>query len=70
MSTVIIVLIIAVLLILDIKYLSKHGLEDCTGGCESCGGSCGGSCKWADDIKKAQRSIARKKKFRQILHLD
>lgn len=70
MSTVIVVLIIAVLLILDLKYLSKHGLDDCTGNCGNCGSGCsGGSCKWANDVKKAQRSIARKKKIRQIFHL-
>lgn len=69
MTTLIVCLIIAVLLILDVKYLMKHGLEDCTGSCGDCG-SCGGACKFQGDIEKARKSIERKKKIKAFLHIS
>lgn len=65
-TTFIVIGIIAVLLVLDVKYLMKHGIEDCSGSC----GSCSGSCKWSNDIKKAQKSIARRNKMKKILHIS
>ena len=61
-----IVIVIAVLLVLDIRYLRVHGTDDCSGGC----GNCHGTCKFQKDIQKAQRSIARKKKIKNVLHLS
>lgn len=69
MTTFIVCLIIAVLLVLDVKYLMKHGLEDCTGSCGDCG-SCGGACKFQGDIEKARKSIERKKKIKAFLHIS
>ena len=58
-----IIIVLAVLVVLDIKYLRKNGFSDCA----TCGGSsgcsahdcsgCGGSCKFADDIKKAEKEL-------------
>ncbi len=62
----VVVIVIAALLVLDIRYLRVHGSDDCTGSC----GSCHGSCKFQNDIRKAQKSIARKKKLKKILHLS
>ncbi len=69
-TTFVIVLIIAILLVLDVKYIKVHGLEDCTGGCGDCHGSCGSSCKFTQDMEKAKKSIARKKKIKKFLHLS
>lgn len=65
-TTLLIILVVAVLLVLDLKYLKRHGIEDCTGSC----GSCHGSCKWSDDIHRAQKSIARRDKIKKMLHLS
>ena len=58
MINIVIILVIAVLLILDVKYLMVHGVEDCSGNCGDCHGSCGSSC------------IERKNKLKRILHLS
>ena len=50
---------------LDIHYLMKNGLEDCSGSCSSCGTSC----KWVGDVKKAQAAVAREKKLKAFFHL-
>lgn len=57
---------IIVLVILDIIYISNHGIDTCGGNCSSCGGKC----KWVGDIAKAKKAIERKKKLRAFLHLD
>lgn len=64
--TFFILFVIAVLLVLDIRYLRVHGTDDCGGAC----GNCHGSCKFQHDIQKAQKAIARKKKMKQFLHLS
>lgn len=69
MATVIVFSVVVILLVLDVKYLMKHGMEDCTGSCGDCGG-CGGSCKFNGDIQKARRSIERKKKIKAFLHIS
>ncbi len=70
LTTFLVVLVIAVLLILDIKYLKVHGLEDCNGSCGDCHSGCGSSCKFTQDIAKAQKSIARKKKIKAFFHIS
>ncbi len=70
MINIVIILVIAVLLILDVKHLMVHGVEDCSGNCGDCHGSCGSSCKFTQDIMKAKKSIERKNKLKRILHLS
>ncbi len=53
-GTFLVAAIIAVIVILDIRYLRKHGVDSCGGDC----GSCHGSCKWSEDLKKARKEIA------------
>ncbi len=66
LPTFIVLLIVAVLVILDIRYLYRQGPDSCSGNC----GSCGPSCKWVNDVEKARKSIARKKRIRAILHMQ
>lgn len=70
MINIVIILVIAVLLILDVKYLMVHGVADCSGNCGDCHGICGSSCKFTQDIMKAKKSIERKNKLKRILHLS
>lgn len=63
LSTFIISLILAVIVILDIRYLMKNGIEGCSG---DCSGSCHGSCKWVGDVKKAQRHLKWRRRIRNI----
>ena len=66
LSSWIVLLIIAAVVIADIIYLKRTGVDSCSGSC----GDCHGTCKWATDIKKARRSIERNRKIRAFLHLD
>ena len=68
MINIVIILVIAVLLILDVKYLMVHGVEDCSGNCGDCHGICGSSCKFTQDIMKAKKSIERKNKLKRRLY--
>ncbi len=65
-GTFFVVLVLAVIVILDIRYLMKNGIDSCNGDC----GSCGPSCRWANDIKKAQRKIRFQNKLKKLLHLS
>lgn len=65
-GTFFVVLVLAVIVILDIRYLMKNGIDSCSGDCESCGPSC----RWANDIKKAQRKIRFQNKLKKLLHLS
>ena len=49
---------LVLIVILDIRYLMKHGVNSCGGDC----GSCHGTCKWSRDLKKAKEEIAAEKK--------
>ena len=62
----IILALIVLIVVLDIRYLLNHGLEDCGGNCSSCGPKC----KWQGDIEKARKRIAFKRKLKKILHID
>ncbi|MDD6258574.1 MAG: FeoB-associated Cys-rich membrane protein [Erysipelotrichaceae bacterium] len=64
--TLVILAILAVIVIADIRYLKRNGIDQCGGNCAGCGTSC----KWVGDMKKAQRHIARERKIRQFFHLD
>lgn len=64
-GTTAVVAVIAFLVYICIRYLLDNGLDSCSGDCSGCGPSC----KWARDIQKAQRSIARKKKLKKIFHI-
>ena len=66
MASLIIIAVIALLVYVCIRYLAENGLDSCSGDCSSCGPNC----RWARDIRKAQKAIARKKKLRKLLHLD
>ena len=63
LSTLIVAGILTVLVILDIRYLLKNGIDGCSGDCADCHGSC----TWQKDIKKAQKAMKRRKKIRQLL---
>ena len=65
-GTFFVILVLAVIVILDIRYLMKNGIDSCSGDC----GSCGPSCRWANDIKKAQRKIRFQNKLKKLLHLS
>ena len=65
-GTLIVLIIIALLVYVCVRYLVNNGLDSCTGECSGCGPVC----KWSRDIQKAQRSIARKKKIKKLLHIS
>ena len=57
-STVLIGILIAFLVILDFRYLRRNGISDCSdcsGGCAGCTGKA--SCHIAEDIQNARRKI-------------
>ena len=61
----IILAILVIIVVLDILYLKKTGIANCSGDCTSCGKTC----HLAKDIKKAQKAIQRRdriRKFRRI----
>ena len=62
----IVLIIIFVIVVLDIRYLLKRGIQECGGNC----GSCGTSCKWKDDIDKARRRIAFKRKMKKFFKVN
>lgn len=66
LSTILVLVLVAVITIADVKYLSVHGLDSCSGNCVECGTSC----KWVNDVKKARRHIERQKKIRRFFGLD
>ncbi len=53
----VVIVILAVVVILDIRYLRRKGFSDCAGDCNQCHGTC----KWSDDLKQARREIAAEK---------
>lgn len=57
--------VIGLLVYACVRYLINNGLDSCTGDCAGCGPSC----KWSRDIEKARKAIARKKKWKRILHI-
>lgn len=62
----IILLIVIAVVILDIRYLLKNGIEECNGNCSSCGTSC----KWVGDVNKARKAAARRRKLKAFFHLS
>ncbi len=50
----VVIVILAVVVILDIRYLRRKGLSDCAGDCNQCHGTC----KWSEDLKQARKEIA------------
>lgn len=65
LSTLIVLCILIGIVVLDIRYLMKNGIDSCSGDCRSCGPSC----KWANDVKKAQRKIRFQKKLKQLFQM-
>ncbi len=61
-ATFVICLILAAVVILDIRYLLKNGIGECGGSCTSCGTSC----RFAGDIRRAKRRIRWEKKLRRL----
>ncbi len=49
-----------------IRYLAENGLDSCSGDCSGCGPSC----KWARDLKKAQRHMRFQRKLKRFFHLN
>lgn len=62
----IILLIVIAVVILDVRYLLKNGIEECNGSCSSCGTSC----KWVGDVNKARKAAARRRKLKAFFHLS
>ncbi|MGD7407515.1 FeoB-associated Cys-rich membrane protein, partial [Ralstonia pseudosolanacearum] len=50
-GTFIVIVILAAIVIADIRYLMKHGVDSCKGDCSSCHGSC----KFSEDLKRAKK---------------
>lgn len=65
-GTLLVIAVVAIITIADVKYLSVHGLDSCSGNCAECGTSC----KWVNDVKKARRHIERQRKIRHFFGLD
>lgn len=56
MANIVIVFLLAIIVILDVRYLWKQkekGCSDCSGSCDSCGPVC----KFTEDINRAKREI-------------
>lgn len=66
LATVLVTAVLAVIVILDIRYLMRNGIDSCGGDCSSCGPSC----RWADDIEKARRQIRFRRRIRKFFHLS
>ena len=56
-GSIVVIVILAVVVILDIRYLRRKGLRDCAGDCNQCHGTC----KWSEDLKQARQEIAAEK---------
>ncbi len=61
LPSVVVALILAVIVIADIRYLRRSG-KGCSGSCSSCGGAC----KWTEDVRKAKKAIKKEKKLGNI----
>ena len=59
-GTFIVILVIAAIVVFDIRYLMKNGIDACKGDCSKCHGSCS-SCKWSEDINRAKKEIHEEK---------
>lgn len=64
-ATWLVIAAIVIFAVWDIYYIAEHGIDTCGGSCSHCSGKC----KWAGDIAKARKAIARKKRIRAFLHL-
>lgn len=64
MNTVswILLAVIIICVILAVLYMIDHGIDTCSGNCKSCGSSC----RFAKDMKKAQRKIRFERKMRAL----
>ncbi len=56
-GSIVVIVILAVIVILDIRYLWRGGGSSCGGNC----GQCRSACKLPEDLKKARREIAAEK---------
>ncbi len=54
----VVITILIVLVVLDIRYLRRNGIDGCRGEC----GKCHDSCKWSADLKNAHTAIAAEKR--------
>ncbi len=61
----IILVILVIIVVLDILYLKKTGISNCSGDCNTCGKTCA----LAEDVKKAQKAIRRKQRIRRFLRI-
>ena len=56
-GTFIVILVIAAIVIFDIRYLMKNGVDACKGDCSQCHGTC----KWSEDLRQAKKEIRKEK---------
>lgn len=61
LATAVILAIVIVCLIMAFKYVRKHGVEDCTGGCDSCGGNCSAHIK--KGLAQARKELEEEKRL-------
>lgn len=66
LGTFVVLAVVAVFVILDIRYLAKNGIDSCSGNCSGCGTSC----KWVNDMNKARKHIERQRKIRKFFHME
>lgn len=64
LPTLIICLILAVIVIFDIRYLLKNGIAGCTGDCRGCGSTC----RISNDLKKVQRRMKWQRRIRKLFN--
>lgn len=64
-GTFLVLSVVVLIVVLDIRYLLKNGIDSCGGDCSHCGPSC----KWAGDIRKAQRKIRMQRRLKAIFHM-
>lgn len=60
LSTVLAVIIIAAAALAALRYVMRHGLDDCGGNCSSCGHGC--SRRLKKGLAQARRELAEEKK--------
>ena len=56
-GTIIVTLILIVVVVLDIRYLMRKGVNQCGGDCAKCGSTC----RWSEDLKRARTEISEEK---------
>ncbi len=62
-ATFIVLVILAIAVVFALKYVGKHGLDDCGGNCGSCGGSCSNIKR---GLELARKELEEEKRAKQL----